>query len=176
MDIHGTTILTVRRGRQVAIGGDGQVTFGQTVLKSGARKIRSLADGRVRAGFAGSTADAFALLDRFEQKLSECNQNLMRAAIEMAKEWRTDRALRRLESMLIVVDAEHALLLGGAGDVNEPDDGVLGIGSGGAYATAAARALLAHTKLKPAEVVREALGIAADICVYTNREIAVESI
>jgi ATP-dependent HslUV protease subunit HslV len=171
-----TTILSVRRGKDVAIGGDGQVSLGDTVIKGTARKIRTLSDGKVRAGFAGSTADAFALLERFEKKLAEYNCHLLRAAIEMAKEWRTDRVLRRLESMMIVVDKEESLLIGGSGDVIEPDDGILAIGSGGAYATAAARALLKNTKLKPEEIVREALGIAADICVYTNHEIIVETL
>ncbi len=174
--IHGTTILTVRREGEVAIGGDGQVTLGETVIKSGARKIRSLAGGAVRVGFAGATADAFALLERFETKLSEYNNNLLRSATELAKEWRTDRALRRLESMMAVIDREHSLLLGGSGDVIEPDDGVIGIGSGGAYAAAAARALLAHAPLSAAEVVREALGIAAEICIYTNDRIVVETL
>jgi ATP-dependent HslUV protease subunit HslV len=174
--IHGTTILTVRRDGQVAIGGDGQVTLGETVIKAGARKIRSLADGAVRVGFAGATADAFALLERFETKLSEYNNNLLRSATELAKEWRTDRALRRLESMMAVIDREHSLLLGGSGDVIEPDDGVIGIGSGGAYAAAAARALLAHSALPAPEVVREALGIAADICIYTNDRILVDTL
>ncbi len=171
-----TTVLSVRRDSVVAIGGDGQVSVGETIVKARASKIRSLADGQVRAGFAGSAADAFALLERFEKKLAEFNSHLMRAAIEMAKEWRTDRALRRLESLMIVVDKDHSLLVGGSGDVIEPDDGVIGIGSGGAYATAAARALLAHTDLPADRVVTEALNIAADICVYTNHEITVETL
>ncbi len=176
MKTRSTTILSVRRGKDVAIGGDGQVTLGDTIVKASARKIRSLAEGKVRAGFAGSAADAFALLERFEKKLAEYNSHLMRAAIEMAKEWRTDRILRRLESVMVVVDREHSLLIGGSGDVIEPDDGILGIGSGGAYATAAARALLTNTKLPPDKIVRQALEIAADICIYTNREIVVEKL
>ncbi len=174
--IHGTTILAVRRDNRVAIGGDGQVTLGDTVIKGQARKLRSLADGRVLTGFAGSAGDAFALLERFERKLAEYNNNLLRAAIEMAKEWRTDRVLRRLESMLIAVDAEKSLLLGGSGDVIEPDDGVIGIGSGGAYATAAARALVKHTSLEPAEIVRAGLEQAAELCIYTNHHILVEKL
>lgn len=176
MKIRSTTILSVRRDGMVAIGGDGQVSFGDTVMKKGARKIRSLAGGSVFAGFAGSAADAFALLERFEKKLDEYNRNLMRASIEMAKLWRTDRMLRRLESMMIVVDKDHALLLGGGGDVIESDDGVLAIGSGGAYATAAARALMRHTELPAETVVRESLQIASEICVYTNSEILVETL
>lgn len=174
--IRSTTILAVRRDGRVALGGDGQVTLGNTVIKGTARKIRPLAGGQVLAGFAGSAADAFALLERFEKKLAENNNHLLRAAIELTKDWRTDRALRRLESSLVVVDRERALLLGGAGDVIEADDGILAIGSGGAYATAAARALLAHTAMPADDIVREALGIAGDLCIYTNREIAVETL
>lgn len=171
-----TTILSVRRGEDVAIGGDGQVTLGDTVVKSGALKVRTLGDGKVRAGFAGSAADAFALLDRFESKLSEFNGSVMRAAIEMAKDWRTDRVLRRLESMMVVVDKTTSLMLSGSGDVIEPDDGVIAIGSGGSYARSAALALLKHSELSPEEIVREALIIAARICIYTNNEIHVESL
>jgi ATP-dependent HslUV protease subunit HslV len=171
-----TTILSVRRDGQTAIGGDGQVSFGDTVMKGTAVKIRNLAGGEVKTGFAGSAADAFALLDRFEKKLSEYNNNVLRASIEMAKEWRTDRVLRRLESMMVVVDKETSLLLGGSGDVIEPDDGVLAIGSGGQYATAAARALLRHTEMNAEEIVRTALGIASEICVYTNSNITVETL
>lgn len=174
--IRSTTILTVRKGDQVAIGGDGQVSLGETTLKHDARKIRPLADGAVLCGFAGSAADAFALLDRFEGKLEEHKTNLRRAAIELAKEWRTDRALRRLESMIIAVSKEATLMIGGSGDVIEPTDGVIGIGSGGSYAVAAARALIEHTDLPPAKIVKCALGIAADICVFTNREIVVETL
>ncbi len=172
--IRSTTILSVRRDGQVAIGGDGQVTLGQTIMKSDARKIRPLAGGKVLAGFAGATADAFALLERFEAKLKEYPGNTVKAAIELAKDWRTDRNLRRLESFMIVVDAQKSLLLGGSGDVIEPEDGVIGIGSGGPYATAAARALLRNTSLSAEEVVRKSLAIAAEICVYTNDKVTVE--
>jgi ATP-dependent HslUV protease subunit HslV len=174
--IRGTTILAVRRDGQAAIGGDGQVTLGNLMIKASARKIRSLADGKVRIGFAGSVADAFALLDRFEKKLSEHNNNITRAAIEMAKEWRTDRVLRRLESSLIVIDRERMLLLGGGGDVIEPDDDVMSIGSGSGYALAAARALLRHSPLPAAEIVRESLRIAGGLCVYTNDDVVVETV
>lgn len=174
--IRSTTILSVRRGKVAAIGGDGQVSLGDAAVKHDARKIRSLADGAVLTGFAGSTADAFALLERFEAKLEQYKSNLRRAAIELAKEWRTDRALRRLESLLIVCSADATLMLSGSGDVIEPQDGVIGIGSGGMYATAAARALLAETELGAVEVVEKSLAIAADICVYTNNNITVESI
>lgn len=171
-----TTILAVRKGNQAAIGGDGQVTLGNMMIKSTARKIRSLADGKIKIGFAGSAADAFALLDRFEKKLAEYNNNTMRAAIEMAKEWRTDRALRRLESTMIVIDKEKSLLLGGSGDVIEPDDDIIAIGSGGGFATAAARALIANTDLSAEEIVRKSLEIAGDICIYTNHDVVVETI
>jgi ATP-dependent HslUV protease subunit HslV len=174
--VHATTILSVRREGQVAVGGDGQVTMGDTVVKSDARKVRRLADGKVIAGFAGATADAMALLERFEVKLKEYPANTLRAAIELAKEWRTDRNLRRLESLLVVVDAEKSLLIGGSGDVIEPDDGIIGIGSGGPYAVAAARALIKHTKLSAEEIVREALGISSGLCVYTNDHITVETL
>ncbi|HOA53004.1 MAG: ATP-dependent protease subunit HslV [Thermogutta sp.] len=176
MRIHGTTVLTVRRGDSVAIGADGQVSLGNAILKGDASKIRRLADGKVLTGFAGSTADALALYERFEAKLKEFPGNLPRAATELAKEWRTDRALRRLEAMLIAVDAKHTLLLSGTGDVLQPSDGVLGIGSGGMYAVAAARALLRFTSLSAREIVEAALDIAADIDVYTNRNIIVEEI
>jgi ATP-dependent HslUV protease subunit HslV len=171
-----TTILTVRRGDRVAIGGDGQVSLGDTVMKADAVKIRPLADGRVLAGFAGGAADAFALLERFEAKLKDYPANMPRAATELAKEWRTDRALRRLEAMIAVVDAQHTLLVSGTGDVIQPTDGILGIGSGGNYAKAAARALLTHSNLSAAEIVRAALEIAADICVYSNRNIVIEEL
>jgi len=174
MEAHGTTILAVRRDDRLALGGDGQVTLGATAIKHGARKIRRVAKDKVLVGFAGSTADSVTLLERFEEKLSQCQANLTRAAIELAKQWRTDRMLRRLEASLIVADQSAVLLISGSGDVMEPDDGVIGIGSGGAYATAAARALVRHTDMAPADVVREALGIAADICVYTNDRIHVE--
>src|SRR6187401_3645969 len=163
-----TTILTVRRGNRVAIGGDGQVSIGDTVMKADAVKIRPLADGRVFAGFAGGAADAFALLERFEAKLKDYPSNMPRAATELAKEWRTDRVLRRLEALLAVVDARHTLLVTGTGDVIQPTDGVLGIGSGGNYAVAAARALIAHSDLSASDIVRRSLEIAADIDIYTN--------
>ncbi len=175
-DIRSTTILTVRRGSRVAIGGDGQVSLGDTAIKHDARKIRSLAGGTVLCGFAGSAADAFALLERFEAKLETYKGNLRRAAIELAKAWRTDRALRRLESLLLAVSADATLMIGGSGDVIEPSDGVIGIGSGGQYATAAARGLLEHTEMAPDAIVTSALNITADICIYTNNNIAVESL
>lgn len=171
-----TTVLTVRRDRRVAVGSDGQVTLGQTIIKPDARKLRRLADGRVLCGFAGGAADAFALLERFESKLDEFKGNTRRAAIELARLWRTDRVLRRLESMLVVVDADVSLLVSGQGDVIEPADGVIGIGSGGMYAAAAARALLAHTDMPAEAIVRTALKIASDICVYTNDVITVETL
>ncbi|HVK15921.1 MAG TPA: ATP-dependent protease subunit HslV [Fimbriiglobus sp.] len=166
-----TTILAVRTPAGAAIGGDGQVTLGQVVMKTDARKIRRLYDGKVLAGFAGAAADAFALLERFEAKLRDHQGSVPRAATELAKEWRTDRVLRRLEAMLIVLDRDHLLLISGTGDVIQPSDNVLAIGSGGPYALAAARALLTHTQLKPGEVVQAGLEIAGDICVYTNRNI-----
>ena len=171
-----TTILTVRRGGQVAIGGDGQVSMNDAVVKSSARKIRRLYEDKIIIGFAGSTADAFALMERFEAKLKQYQGNLVKSAHEMAREWRTDRVLRRLESLMIAVDAKASLLLSGGGDVIMPDDGVLGIGTGGQYAVAAARALLENTELSAREIVEKAMAIAADICVYTNKEIYVESI
>jgi ATP-dependent HslUV protease subunit HslV len=169
--LRATTILAVRTAAGAAIGGDGQVTLGQVVMKTDARKIRRLYDGKVLAGFAGAAADAFALLERFEAKLRDHQGSVPRAATELAKEWRTDRVLRRLEAMLIVLDRDHLLLVSGTGDVIQPSDNVLAIGSGGPYALAAARALLTHTQLKPGEVVRAGLEIAGDICVYTNRNI-----
>ena len=174
--IRSTTILTVRSGERAAIAGDGQVSLGDTMIKADASKIRPLADGKVLCGFAGSAADAFALLERFEGKLEQYKDNLRRAAIELAKEWRTDRALRRLESMIIAVSCDTTLLIGGAGDVIEPTDGVIGIGSGGMYATAAARALVAQTDLSPETIAEESLKIAAGICVYTNDRITVKTI
>ncbi|MFH1809026.1 MAG: ATP-dependent protease subunit HslV [Pseudomonadota bacterium] len=170
---HATTILAVRRDGMVAMAGDGQVTFGSTVVKASARKVRTLHDDNVLAGFAGSTADAFALFEKFEGKLKEYNGQLTRAAVELAKEWRMDKALRRLEAMLLVADRERTLLVSGTGDVVEPDEGVHAIGSGGPYALAAARALLKHSTLPADRVVREAIHIAADICVYTNHDITV---
>jgi ATP-dependent HslUV protease, peptidase subunit HslV len=171
--IRATTILAVRNQDGAAIGGDGQVTLGQVVMKNDAKKIRSLYDGKVLAGFAGAAADAFSLLERFETKLRDHQGSVPRAATELAKDWRTDRVLRRLEAMLIVMDREHLLLLSGNGDVIAPTDNVLAIGSGGSYALAAARALLLHTQLKPAEIVRAGLNIAGDLCIYTNRSIEV---
>lgn len=171
-----TTILTVRHKGWVAIGGDGQVSLGDTVMKADAVKIRALADGRVLAGFAGGAADAFALLERFEAKLKDFPANMPRAATELAKEWRTDRVLRRLEAMIAVVDAQNTLLVSGTGDVIQPSDGILGIGSGGNYAKAAAKALVAHSDLSATDIVRTALEIAADICVYSNRNIIIEQI
>ena len=174
MQIHATTILTVRHQGRVAMGCDGQVTLGNTILKADAHKLRKLAEGRVLCGFAGSSADAFALLERFETKLKDYPGNMPRAATELAKEWRMDRALRRLEAMMAVADARHTLLVGGTGDVIQPSDGVIGIGSGGNYAIAAARALLKHSQLSAAEIVRASLGIASEIDIYTNGNIAVE--
>ncbi len=173
---HGTTIISVRRGRQIALGGDGQVTLGNIVVKASARKVRRLHHDRVLAGFAGGTADAFTLFERFESKLEEHRGQLMRAAVELAKDWRTDRMLRRLEAMLAVADAEHSLIITGNGDVLEPEQGLLAIGSGGAYAQAAARALLEHTELPARDIVERALHIAADLCIYTNHELRIESL
>ena len=173
---HGTTIISVRRGRQVALGGDGQVTLGNIVVKASARKVRRLHHDRVLAGFAGGTADAFTLFERFESKLEEHRGQLMRAAVELAKDWRTDRMLRRLEAMLAVADAEHSLIITGNGDVLEPEQGLLAIGSGGAYAQAAARALLEHTELPARDIVERALHIAADLCIYTNHELRIETL
>lgn len=176
MKTRSTTILTVRHRGVAALGGDGQVTVGSSIMKADAVKIRRLMDGKVIVGFAGASADAFALLERFEAKLKDHPSNMPRAATELAKDWRTDRALRRLEAMLAVVDAAHTLLVTGTGDVIQPTDGVLGIGSGGSYAVAAARALLAHSNLGAAEIVRTALEIAAGIDVYTNANIIVEEL
>jgi ATP-dependent HslUV protease subunit HslV len=172
----GTTVLAVRLKDKVAMGGDGQVTLGDTVIKHSARKVRTLYQGKVLAGFAGSTADAFTLFERFEKKLEQYQGNLSRAAVELAKDWRTDRVLRRLEALMAVADRDSLFLISGTGDVLEPEGGVLAIGSGGPYASAAARALVDHTNLAPAEVVREALTIAARICIYTNEEITVEEL
>ena len=176
LEVHATTILTVRHKGMVALGGDGQVTLGTAIVKADAMKIRRVGDGKVITGFAGASADAFALLERFEAKLKEYPGNMPRAATDLAKEWRTDRALRRLEALLAVVDAKSTLLISGTGDVISPTDGVLGIGSGGNYAVAAARALLAHSDLSAAEIVRKSLAIAADIDIYTNTNIVVEEI
>jgi len=173
---HATTILAVRRDGQVALGGDGQVTLGETVVKHDTNKIRRLCGGKVLTGFAGSAADAFALLERFETKLDGFKGDLRRAAAELAKDWRTDRVLRRLESLLAAVDRETSLIISGSGDLIEPSDGIVGIGSGGAYATAAARALLQHSTLSAEEIVREALRITAGICIYTNDHLTIETL
>jgi ATP-dependent HslUV protease subunit HslV len=173
---HGTTILSVRRGAAVALGGDGQVTLGNIVIKSGARKVRRLYQDRILAGFAGGTADAFTLFERFEAKLDKHQGNLVRSAVELAKDWRTDRILRRLEAMLAVADRTSSLVITGAGDVLEPEHGLIAIGSGGPYAQAAARALLEATELDAAEIVRRSLGIAAELCIYTNQNIVVETL
>jgi len=172
--VRATTILAVRHQGLVAVGGDGQVTIGQTVMKSDAHKIRRLQGGRVVVGFAGAAADAFALMERFEGKLKDYQGSVPRAATELAKEWRTDRMLRRLEAMMITADRDNLLVVSGTGDVIQPTDGIAGIGSGGAYAVAAARALAAHSDLAAADIVRTAMGIAADLCIYTNRNIEVE--
>jgi ATP-dependent HslUV protease subunit HslV len=176
--LHGTTIVSVRRsagpGPLVAIGGDGQVTLGQIVVKAGARKVRRLHHDRVLAGFAGATADAFTLFERFEAKLDKHQGHLQRAAIELTRDWRTDRVLRRLEAMLAVADRETSLIISGNGDVLEPEHGIVAIGSGGAYAQAAARALLAHTQLGAADIVKRSLEIAADLCIYTNHNHTIE--
>ncbi len=171
-----TTICAVLRDGHLAIAGDGQVTFDKTIMKHRARKVRRIGEGKVLAGFAGSAADGITLLDKFESKLSEFRGNLTRAAVELAKEWRTDRYLRRLEALLIVGDTEHLFVLSGTGDVVEPDDAVCAIGSGGPYAQAAASALLMHTKMSAEEIAREALTIASRICIYTNSDISVEAI
>jgi ATP-dependent HslUV protease, peptidase subunit HslV len=173
---HGTTILSVRRGGRVVVAGDGQVSMGATVVKANARKVRRLADGKVIAGFAGATADAFTLFERLEAKLERHPDQLLRAAVELAKDWRTDRYLRRLEAMMAVADKEVSLILSGTGDVLEPEDGLIGIGSGGAYALAAARALIGVDGLDAETIARRALDIAADICVYTNRNVTLESL
>jgi ATP-dependent HslUV protease subunit HslV len=174
--IRSTTILAVRHKGGVALGGDGQVTLGNVVMKSDAHKIRKLLDGKVLTGFAGASADAFALLERFDAKLKDFQGNVVRAATELAKDWRMDRNLRRLEAMMIVMDHDHLLMLSGTGDVIQPTDGVASIGSGSAYALAAARALIAHSDLNATQVVRAALEIAADLCIYTNRQLDVEEL
>lgn len=173
---HGTTIICVRRNNKVALGGDGQVTLGNTVVKATARKIRRLYGDKVLAGFAGSTADAFTLFEKFEGYLEKHQGQLVRSAIEMAKEWRTNRAMQRLEAMLIVADAENSLIITGNGDVLEPEHGIAAIGSGGSYALSAARALVSHSDLEPAEIVKQSLSIAADICIYTNHNHLIETI
>jgi len=172
---HGTTVLTVRKAGAVAIGGDGQVSIGQTIIKANAKKVRRLAKGDVIGGFAGATADAFTLFERLEGKLEQYPGQLMRAAVELAKDWRTDRYLRRLEAMMLVADPQVTLVLTGTGDVLEPENGIMGIGSGGNYALAAARAL-AETEMDAESIVRKAMAIAADICVYTNRSVTVETL
>jgi len=172
----GTTIICVRNKEGVAIAGDGQVTLGETVMKQKAKKVRRIYNDRVLAGFAGATADAFTLFEKFEAKLESYHGNLTRAAVELAKDWRTDRMLRRLEALLVVADAEQTLILSGTGDVIDPEDGIAAIGSGGAYAQAAAKALLRHSDLGAADVARQALGIAAEICIYTNAEMNVEEL
>lgn len=174
--IHSTTILAVRHQDRAVMAGDGQVTFGATVVKQGARKIRRLYNDRILAGFAGSAADSFALFSRFESKLEQYRGNLERSAVELAKDWRADRVLRRLEAMLVVLDRQSTFLLSGTGDLIEPDDGILGIGSGGPYAVAAARALAAHTTLDARTIAEKSMVIAASICVYTNSNIIVEEI
>ena len=171
---HGTTILSVRRGNSVAMGGDGQVTLGNIVIKATAKKVRRLYQGRILAGFAGGTADAFTLFERFESKLEKHQGNLTRSAVELAKDWRSDRALRRLEAMLSVADQDVSLIITGNGDVLEPEQGIVAIGSGGSYAQSAARALLENTDLAPRDIVTKSLEIAADICIYTNRNFTIE--
>lgn len=173
---HGTTILSVRRGNQVALGGDGQVTLGNIVVKATARKVRRLYHDRLIAGFAGGTADAFTLFERFEAKLEKHQGHLTRSAVELAKDWRTDRILRRLEAMLAVADRETSLIITGTGDVLEPEQGLIAIGSGGAYAQAAARALLDYTDLAPVDIVKRALTIAGDLCIYTNQQHTIETL
>jgi ATP-dependent HslUV protease subunit HslV len=173
---HGTTIVSVRRGREVAMGGDGQVTLGNIVIKQSARKVRRLYHDRILAGFAGATADAFTLFERFEAKLEKHQGHLVRSAVELAKDWRTDRILRRLEAMLAVADHEASLIITGTGDVLEPELGLIAIGSGGPYAQAAARALLEHTQLSPADVVKQSLTIAGDLCIYTNQSHTIEAL
>jgi ATP-dependent HslUV protease subunit HslV len=173
---HGTTILSVRRGSAVALGGDGQVTLGQVVVKGGAKKVRRLYHDKILAGFAGGTADAFTLFERFEAKLDKHQGNLMRAAVELAKDWRTDKMLRRLEAMLAVADREHSLIITGVGDVLEPEQGIVAIGSGGPYAQSAAKALLENTQIGPKEIVDKALAIAADLCIYTNHQRTIETL
>jgi ATP-dependent HslUV protease subunit HslV len=174
--LHGTTILSVRRDRKVALGGDGQVTLGNVVVKGGAKKVRRLYQDRILAGFAGGTADAFTLFERFEAKLDKHQGNLMRSAVELAKDWRTDRILRRLEAMLAVADRDHSLIITGMGDVLEPEQGVIAIGSGGPYAQSAAKALLENTPLDPRTIVEKSLAIAADLCIYTNHQRTIETL
>lgn len=174
--MRGTTIISVRKNGRVALAGDGQVTQGNTILKQKARKIRRLYKDQILVGFAGATADAFTLFEKFEAKLEQYSGNLTRSAVELAKDWRTDRILRKLEAMMIAVDREHSFILTGTGDVVEPDDGIVAIGSGGPYAQAAARALIQHTGLSAREIVQEAMLIASGICIYTNQEISIEEL
>jgi ATP-dependent HslUV protease subunit HslV len=173
---HATTILAVRRGQQVVIAGDGQVTLGDTIMKQSAKKVRTMYNDTILAGFAGASADAFTLFEKFENKLSEFNGSLTRAAVELAKDWRTDKILRHLEALLIVCDQERTLVISGNGDVIEPDEGVIAIGSGGPYALAAAKALLEHTEMSPRQIAHEAMKMAADICIYTNQTISLLSL
>ena len=173
---HGTTILSVRRGNMVALGGDGQVTLGNVIVKGSARKVRRIYQNKILAGFAGGTADAFTLFERFEAKLDTYQGNLLRASVELAKDWRSDRALRRFEAMLAVCDKNSSLIISGNGDVLEPEDGLLAIGSGGAFAQAAARALLENTEFAPAEIVKKSLEIAAGLCIYTNHNFVIETL
>ena len=173
---HGTTIVSVRRGNQVALGGDGQVTLGNIVMKGTARKVRAIHDGKVLVGFAGATADAFSLLDRFEAKLQKHQGNLLRSAVDLAKDWRTDRALRHLEAMLIVADREATLIITGNGAVLDPEGGIAAIGSGGSYAQSAAKALMENTDLGPREVVEKSLKIAGELCIYTNTNFVIETL
>jgi ATP-dependent HslUV protease subunit HslV len=174
--IHSTTIICVRRGESVAMGGDGQVTLGNIVVKAGAKKVRKMQNGKILAGFAGSAADSFTLFEKFEGKLNEYNGDLSRSAVELAKDWRMDRMLRRLEAMLIVADKSLTYLISGTGDVIQPDEGIIAIGSGGAYAFASAKALLENTELGASEIVEKAMNIAGSICIYTNNNITVEEI
>jgi ATP-dependent HslUV protease, peptidase subunit HslV len=174
--IHATTVIALRHGGKVAMAGDGQVTFNNMVLKHGARKVRRIHHDQILAGFAGAAADAFALFTKFEAKLEEYRGNLPRAAVELAKDWRTDRALRRLEALLAVADLENSFIVSGTGDVIEPDDGIIGIGSGGGFALSAARALIKHSDLSAREIVTEAMRIASEICIYTNAQITVEEL
>ena len=176
LQFHGTTILSVRRGERVAMGGDGQVTLGNIVVKATARKVRRLYHDRILAGFAGATADAFTLFERFEARLEKHQGNLLRSAVELAKDWRTDRILRRLEAMLAIADREASLVITGTGDVLEPERGLLAIGSGGGYAQAAAMALLDNSDLEPAEIVKKSLSIAGDLCIYTNQNHVIETL
>mgnify|MGYP006278621517 CR=1 FL=1 len=176
MKMYGTTIIGIKRDNKIAIGGDGQVTLGNTVMKASAEKIRTLYDNKILAGFAGATADAFTLFEKFENKLREFQGNLKRAAVELTKDWRSDKILRRLEAMIIVADKESLLILSGNGDVLEPDDGIAAIGSGGQFALAAARSLSKHSQLPAKEIVKESLDVASDICIYTNKNITIKEL